>query len=279
MIELRKDISPSEATLNKLKELQKEIDKLQSFPDRSMKAKEMFPKKNTKQNKQFQEIKKCLTAMCNSTRRCVYCEDSVGDEVEHIYPKDIYPDKCFSWDNYVYACGPCNGPKNNKFAVFKNDDGSFIEVNPPKGTPASEPPVGEAALINPRVENPLSFVILDLSGTFKFYPLPNLNLKDKKRVEYTYNEVLRLNDAEREPLRQARENAYENYSARLFKYVSKKNAGESPSVLEKIIEGIQKENHLTVWKEMQRYYVEKLLDSVDFELKELFDNAPEALTW
>jgi len=279
MIELSKDISPSEATLNKLKEFQDEIDKLNSFAEKSTKAKEMFPKKNTQQNKQFQEIKKCLTAMCNSTRRCVYCEDSLGDEVEHIYPKDIYPDKCFSWNNYVYACGPCNGPKNNKFAVFKNDDGSFVEVNPPKGTPASEPPKGEAALINPKVENPLNFAILDLAGTFKFYPLPNLNTKDKKKVEYTFNEVLRLNEAEREPLRQARENAYENYSARLFKYVSKKKAGESQAVLEKIIDGIQKESHPTVWKEMQRYYNENLLGTVDSDLKSLFDNAPEALSW
>jgi len=279
MIELRKDISPSEATLRKLNEFQEQIDKLQSFSDRSAKAKDMFSAKNTKKNKQFQEIKKCLTAMCNSTRRCVYCEDSIGDEVEHIYPKDIYPEKCFCWDNYVYACGPCNGPKNNKFAVFKSDDGNFVEVNPPKGTPASEPLKGEAALINPRVENPLNFAILDLSGTFKFYPLPGLNSKNKKKVEYTYNEVLRLNDAEREPLRQARENAYENYSARLFRYVIKKNAGERQSVLEKIKEGIQKENHPTVWKEMQRYYNENLLDSVDSELKELFDKAPEALNW
>jgi uncharacterized protein (TIGR02646 family) len=279
MIELRKDISPSEATLDKLKEFQDEIDKLNLFADKSAKAKDMFSKKNTKKNKQFQEIKKCLTEMCNSTRRCVYCEDSIGDEVEHIYPKDIYPEKCFSWDNYVYACGPCNGPKNNKFAVFKNDDGSFAEVNPPKGKPANEPPKGEGALINPRIENPLNYAILDLSGTFKFYPLPDLNQKDKKKMEYSYNEVLRLNNAEREPLRQARENAYENYSARLFKYVNKKNAGESQSVLEKIVEGIQKENHPTVWKEMQRYYNQNLLDSVDIELKELFDNAHEALNW
>ncbi len=217
--------------------------------------------------------------MCNSTRRCVYCEDSIGDEVEHIYPKDIYPDKCFSWDNYVYACGPCNGPKNNKFAVFKSDDDSFVEVNPAKGTSATEPPKGEAALINPRVENPLKYAILDLSGTFKFYPLPGLSVKEKKKVEYTYNIVLRLNDAEREPLRQARENAFENYSSRLYKYVNKKNAGECNAVLEKIIEGIQKENHPTVWKEMQRFYNQNLLESVDTELKKLFDDAPEALSW
>jgi hypothetical protein len=242
-------------------------------------AKEIFPKKNTRANKVFKEIKKCLTGMCNSTRRCVYCEDSFADEVEHIYPKDIYPDKCFSWDNYVYACGPCNGPKNNKFAVFNTANGNFTHVNPPRGTAAAKPPKGDAAMINPRVEDPLKYAILDLTGTFKFITKPGLNVKDAKKADYTYNDVLRLNHEEREPLRQARENAYSNYKDRLFAYVTKKNAGAAPQRLDKMKDNLQNENHPTVWKEMQRYYNDKLLSIVDAELKALFDAAPEALTW
>jgi len=279
MIALRKDINPSGAAIKYLKKFQDEIDALITFAEQSLKAKVMFPRKNTKKNSVFQEVKKCLTALCNSTRRCVYCECSLGDEVEHIYPKDLFPDKCFDWNNYVYACGPCNGPKNNKFAVFKSTNGDFVEVNPPKKTPSSEPPKGEAVLINGRVENPLDFAILDLSGTFKFYPLPTLDDKGKKRMDYTYNIVLRLNDAEREPIRQARENAFENYGARLFKYVSKKKTNASQAVLDKIIAGIKKEAHITVWKEMQRYYTIGKLGAVDTELKKLFDDAPEALSW
>jgi hypothetical protein len=279
MIELRKDISPSQANLDKLNEFQDEIDALQTFVGQSQKAKDMFPRKNIKANKVFQEVKKCLSEMCNSTRRCVYCECSLGDEVEHIYPKDLFPGKCFDWNNYVYACGPCNGPKNNKFALFRDSDGKFVEVNSTRGNPSSEPPKGEAVLINSRAENPLDFAILDLSGTFKFYPLPNLDEKGKKRVAYTYNEVLRLNDSEREPIRQARENAFENYSARLFKYVAKKKSNASQAVLNKIIDGIKKEAHPTVWKEMQRYYNIGKLGAIDAELKILFDDAPEALIW
>jgi len=125
----------------------------------------------------------------------------------------------------------------------------------------------------------LDFAILDLTGTFKFYPLPTLNDKGKRRVDYTYNVVLRLNDGEREPIRQARENALENYSARLFKYVAKKKANANQFVLDKIIGGIKKEAHPTIWKEMQRYYILGKLGAVDTELKKLFDDAPEALTW
>ena len=280
MIELRKDISPSSVTLNKLKKFQDAINAFSTFQEKSQKAKELFPKKNKKSNEVFQEVKKCLTEMCNSTRRCVYCECSLGDEVEHIFPKDLFPEKCFDWSNYVYACGPCNGPKNNKFAVYKKTDGAFVEVNPPNGTQSSKPPKGDAVLINSRIENPLDFAILDLSGTFKFYPLPSLDEKGKKRVEYTYNEVLRLNDSEREPIRQARQNAFGMYKARLFEYVTKLKAGQPKTILDKLIEGIKKEAHPTVWKEMQRYYKIDKLSLVDDELKKLFDDAgPEALTW
>lgn len=279
MIALRKDVSPSKANLDKLKKFQCEIDLLGTFEEQSAKAKAMFSSKNTKKNPVFKDVKKNLTDMCNSTRRCVYCEDSLGDEVEHIFPKDLYPGKCFDWNNYVYACGPCNGPKNNKFAVFKKPGGKFVEVNPPKGTAATKPPAGDPAIINPRIEDPLTFAILDIKDTFKFIPLPGLSAKKKKMAEYTFNDVLRLNDAEREPLRQARENAYHMYSSHLFKYVAKKKSGASQAAMDKIIEWIKKENHPTVWKEMQRYYKQGLLAKVDTEVNDLFGAAPEALDW
>jgi 5-methylcytosine-specific restriction endonuclease McrA len=279
MIELRKDITPSQATLDTLTGYQREIDDQPSFHDRSEKAKEIFPRKNIRSNAAFREIKQCLKEMCNSTRRCIYCEDSLGDEVEHIFPKDLYPDKCFKWENYLYACGPCNGPKNNQFAVFRDTDGEFTIVNPPRGVEATEPPAGDAAMINPRIENPLDYAILDLKDTFLFYPLPGLSVKNNKKAEYTFYDVLRMDNEEREPLRQARANAYENYSARLFQYVEKKNNNASQARLDRMIAGIKKENHPTVWKEMQRYYNEGYLVNVDNELKELFDQAPEALTW
>jgi hypothetical protein len=279
MIKLRNDISPSADTLAKLDKFQKTVDDEGSFEKRSAKAKVLFPKKNIKTNTAFKQIKLKLTALCNSTRRCVYCEDSFADEVEHIYPKDLFPEKCFKWENYVYACGPCNGPKNNKFAIFRNSDGEFTVVNPPKGAPATEPPAGDAAMINPRIENPLDYAILDLAGTFKFIPLPDLNPKDNKKAEYTFNDILRLNDAEREPLRQARENAYGMYKARLYEYVRKKDDNAPQAKLDKLIGGIKMENHPTVWKEMIRYFKKGYLVQVDIDLNNLFNKVPEALNW
>ncbi len=280
MIKLRQDINPKKATLDKLAEFQCEIDVLKTFSERSKKAEEMF--KNRKNNKAFEDVKECLAKMCNSTQRCVYCEDSQANEVEHIYPKSLFPGKCFRWDNYVYACGLCNKHKGNKFAIFRDDNGQFQEVNPPNSKiPATEPPTGEAVMINPRVENPLEYFMLDLLGTFKFVVKPGLLEKAKKKADYTLNTVLRLNDADnkREVLRKGRKNAFKHYKRILSEYVSKKQQGAPEIQLQKIIEGIQGENHSTVWKEMQRYHQKGILKSIDEELEKLFEASPEALNW
>lgn len=270
MIKLRDDVIPSDKTIKALEKFQDEIDRSGTFAERSAKAKAMFPKKNTKRNPVFKEVKERISEMCNSTRRCVYCEDSLADEVEHIYPKDLFPGKCFRWENYVYACGPCNGPKNNKFAVFRDDTSEFTEVNPPSGEPATEPPAGQSAFINSREEDPLDYCILDLAGTFQFVVLPNLTQEKKRKAEYTFNTVLRLNDSEREPIRQARENAYDNYKARLYYYVKSKLEEASAAQLQKMIAGIRSESHSTVWKEMQRYHREGFLRDIDEDLDDLF---------
>jgi uncharacterized protein (TIGR02646 family) len=276
MILLPSDIHPSQTVLEQLREYQKEIDVLGGFEQRSQKAKEMFSTRNKKGNKAFDAVKVKLTEMCSGARRCVYCEDSVGDEVEHIHPKDLFPNLCFDWDNYVYACGNCNGPKNNKFAVFRKDNGVFQELQPPKGAKASEPPEGEAAMINPRKEDPLNYCMLDLSGTFKFVVIKD-GLKDKKRAEYTFNEVLRLN--EREFLREARKTAYINYKSRLGYYNGLKEKQTSQDKLDELIANLKKESHPTVWKEMQRQYRLGIIKRIDSDLHDLFEKSPESLHW
>lgn len=278
MIRLPVHIMLQQEALDSLKEYQDEIDALPQFADKNAKAKKAFSQRNKKGNKTFDHIKEKLTEMCSGARRCAYCEDSVGDEVEHIFPKDLYPGHCFSWDNYLYACGNCNGPKNNKFAIFKKSDGKFTTVNPPHGQPSAQPPDGDAAMINPRLENAMDFCMLDLQSTFKFVVIAKKGTKEYEKADYTFNEVLRLND-QREFLRQARINAYGNFASRLYKYTDQKQKGATQQMLDKMIEGIQKEAHPTVWKEMQRYHNKGLLIKFDKELNDLFIASPEALQW
>jgi hypothetical protein len=276
MLQISNTIQPKADILQTLSTFQKEIDDLTTFEARSKKAKELFAIRNKKGNKVFDAIKVSLLQISPGIERCIYCEDSKCDEVEHIYPKDLYPHFCFLWTNYVYACGTCNGPKNNQFAVFRHDNGQYQEVNPANNREqVSEPPSGEIVLINPRVENPLDFCQLDLE-TFKFNIIAKPNTKDYKRADYTFNTVLRLND-KREYLRRQRENAYENYKARLHSYTTQKNNGADRTKLNRMIENLKREAHPTVWKEMQRQYLSKSLK--DSELQNYFQQSPEALSW
>ncbi|MBN8823266.1 MULTISPECIES: HNH endonuclease [unclassified Spirosoma] len=273
------DVQPEQKVLDSLTAFQQEIDSQDGFEAQSALAKTSFSNRNRKGNATFDEVKKALTHMCSGARRCVYCEDSVADEVEHIYPKDLYPEKVFDWNNYVYACGNCNGPKNNKFAVFRADSGEFQAVNPPRGTLSIKPPNGEAVLINPRLDDPLEFCMLDLKDTFKFVIIKPKGSKDYQRAEYTFDEVLRLNHVEREFLRQARQEAYGDYKARLREFIHHRDVGSPQVQLDSMIDQLRKKGHPTVWREMQRYHKRKILAQIDKDLDDLFDQAPEALNW
>ncbi len=129
MLKLPDDISLSKRSLGYLKRWQKAIDDKSDYKNQIEKAKKSWGKSN----KTFDEIKEKLRLMSNSTERCSYCEDSYADEIEHVYPKNVFPERTFIWENYLYACGPCNGPKNNYFAQIEN--GELLDITPPKTIP------------------------------------------------------------------------------------------------------------------------------------------------
>lgn len=271
MIQLQNKILSNRAK-GQLKKYQQKVLKQPNYEAKVLEAKRVWDGAS-KQNKTFLEIKQKLTEICSGSQRCCYCEDAPADEIEHIAPKSIYPLLCFSWSNYLYACGPCNGPKNNQFAIYLDLDGSYKDITPPKlRTVYINPPSGSPVLIDPRKENPLDFIILDIQGgTFRFIPLSNdQTSKYYERAKYTIC-VLRLN--KRDYLVNSRKTAFGSYQARLKVYIAEKQSGKTKKHLQKLIEGIQTERHLTVFKEMQRQYVEFGL------FKDLFDPIPEALSW
>lgn len=269
MIRLARVSLPS-GTLNELQHLQARVDGIVNYEQRVSTAKVQFSRSNTTGNSTFTEVKKALTKMCSGARRCVYCEDSYADEVEHIKPKDIYPEETFLWENYIYACGPCNGPKNNQFAVFSTTTGTLIDVTRKRSDPVVEPEPGSPVLINPRWEDPLRFMSLDLLGTFIFLPTKPKGSKDHQRAEYTIR-VLRLNA--RDVLLKARKEAYDSYEARLSRYITAQEKGESAAQLKNRVRALKRMQHPTVWKEMKRQH--DLIPG----LKQLFDEVPEALAW
>ena len=269
MLRLPDRVLPPQAA-STLQTYENEILRQPDYPTRVALAKAKFKQRNTSSNATFREIRDTLGEMCSGARRCMYCEDSMADEVEHHRPKDLYPEQVFAWLNYLYACGPCNSPKQNKFAVI-DARGRRIDVARKKGDPVVPPMAGRTALLDPRVDDPLDFLMLDIAGdTFLFVAVPGLPPVETLRAEYTV-ELLRLNN--RDPMPRARREAFDSYRARLVEYSSKAAAGASQVELRTLVEALRRMQHPTVWQEMKRQR------SLVPKLNALFLRTPEALTW
>jgi uncharacterized protein (TIGR02646 family) len=95
--------------LAKIEEIKVEKDK--------NKLKKIEEEKNKLESKyNCEEVK---IALKNSTtkNKCVFCEcipdTSNYGEIEHFYPKSLYPEKTFDWSNLFWSCKRCNNPKLN----------------------------------------------------------------------------------------------------------------------------------------------------------------------
>lgn len=262
-----KDKPLSQAAGSLLSKYQSSVNAKANFAEKAAEGKRLFSQYNKKTNAAFKVIRELLAEMSGGTVRCNYCEDSNANQVEHIYPKNFYPEKCFIWQNYCYACGPCNQPKSDKFAIFQIPSG--LEYNFENLAKDIQPPAGTALLINPRVDEPLDFLFLDTKSTFKFVAYQETPA-EIRRADYTI-EVLGLNS--RSYLVRARKIAFDNFKSRLFEYVHKKEGGATKAALEPLIDSLKSEHHQTVWREMIRQR------SVHPELDDLFNRAPEALNW
>lgn len=240
------------------------------YAARVEKSKSLFAYKNTPENTVFRVIRTELTAMCSGALRCIYCEDSARDQVEHFQPKTLYPDVAFVWENYVYACGRCNRMKGAKFAVFRDSDGAFEDVTRPRHAAVVPPTKGRPVFLFGRLDEPLQFLELDLVDTYFFTVRRGLSAEDAKRADYTITE-LKLNIRDELPM--ARREAYRDYRARVHEYCRRRDAGAIPRELETLRGNLQRCGHPTVWQEMKRQR------ATVAELTALFVEVPEALHW
>ncbi len=253
------------AVAKKLNVYQAEVNNSGDYPTQVAEGKRLFGSR--KSDAAFRTVRERLAQMCAGAQRCVYCEDSVGDEVEHIKPKDLYPEEVFRWPNYVYACGPCNSRKNNKFAVIT--DAGCVVVTRRRGKPITPPEPGEPAFINPRIENPRVLITMDLLGTFFVLPRDGLEADQTSRADFTI-ETLGLN---RDLLLEARKNAFSGYRARLSEYHTKRESGATEAELWILRSDLLSNPHPTVWEEM-KCQADDITD-----IGELFKDVPEAREW
>jgi uncharacterized protein (TIGR02646 family) len=252
----------------KLQGLQDRISQLDNYAAQVAFAKSSWA---TKPAALFGELKERLAALCSGNRRCVYCEDSLADEIEHMRPKDLYPEQAYVWRNYVLACGPCNGPKNNRFAILDGTD-ALIDVTRRRGAVLAPPQQGRHALIDPRIEDPISLLWLDFR-TWRYVPdSDDDNSIAWRRAEYTID-VLRLN--KRDDLVRGRRAAFSGFEARLRMWIEHREQWDVAR-RQAFVTDFRVERFRGVWERMKRHHAQTPLLQ---EVSVLFDAAPEAAAW
>ena len=230
----------SETTITHLAKLQAKVNALPSHAEQYALANDLF---SSKTNAAFKEIKAKLAEHAPGGDACYYCERDRFRDIEHIKPKRHYPQSCFDWGNYVYACTICNQDrKSDHFAVF-DPTGEVIEFN--RQWDINIPiPTGPQVLIDLRTEDPLDFLKLDLeTGVF----IPIGNERAKKRGKFT-KDLFILNDA---MLARIRKNAYDSFNNQLNNYQIAYAAGDQTKATIALNE-IRQLGNPTVLVEMRR---------------------------
>jgi uncharacterized protein (TIGR02646 family) len=241
-----------------------------TYEARVERAKAHFGTKNTGKDRVFKAVRKLLEDMSPGPVRCMYCEDSFANQIEHFKPKELYPELTFAWSNYLYSCGPCNRSKWDRFKVISGGVAPrLIDVTRRPGAPVVPPPKGKPALINPLREDPLRFFKLDFDNDCIFTPTAPEGSIDFDRAVYT-RDLLQLN---KDVLRTARRGAFKAYAGVLRDYLHDREAGTPKKDLVGYPRFIRESNHQTVWAEMKRQHA-----SIP-RIHSRFLAAPEALKW
>jgi uncharacterized protein (TIGR02646 family) len=292
MLKLNSD-SPGTTTLQHLATQQATIDAL-AIGLRPATAQTLWDAKGgTKAGKAaFAEIKQTLAGMCVGTTLCNYCENNEATDVEHVYPKSFFPERAFRWLNYLLACKTCNTHfKLDQFAVFSPALSANATTMQRKKLPTS----ADAAFIDPRVDDPMDFLFLDITGQ-SFFLLPSPTLTDPRARAKAQHTLRILQIGERAALADARKAAFKFFQSRLERYqqvrdastlddlerlvedpdlvnTSNTFAAEQQQMLTGLRQSILRYPHPTVWREMQRQRLSLP------KTKRLFEAVPEALGW
>lgn len=276
---------------SRLADLQRSVDVETTFERKTVRAISLWDSKNgsTVGKTTFKEVRDTLATMCVSVEVCNYCEQNEANDIEHIYPKSLFPGKTFDWENYLLACKQCNTAyKLDSFAVL-DDNNDLVDI--PRGT---EPPNQNGAFINPRTESPSAYMMMNL-GSFKFELMPDLSKANRHKANKTL-EVLQLND--RDTLIEARNAAVKYYYHRM-EMLSRVLMADTVAEVEAILtpyddyigenlsleqlkanikagfkRDIQRHQHPSVW-----YAVKTVESKTNAKWTSLFENIPEALEW
>lgn len=84
-----------------------------------------------------EQLRELLEAMAPGIKRCMYCEDSRGTDIDHFQPLAVAPLRAFDWPNHLLACSYCNS--NEKRDAYPcDDDGTCLLIDPTAQDPADD---------------------------------------------------------------------------------------------------------------------------------------------
>ena len=274
-----------------LQKLQSNIDSKETFSQKVDTAQKLWKNKGGKKGKAtFDSIKDTLTLMCVAVEVCNYCESNEATDIEHVHPKAFFPEFTFQWKNYILACKTCNtGYKSDKCFVITSDE-NVLELQR-----TTEPPHKNIAFINPREDNPLDFLWLNLeTGEFELQLdlTPVMKHKARKTLEIlglnerdylvagrksaaihffdTMDRLRRIWQAEtHEDIREA----LNPHSTRDIDFTNTIEAIKLQEVI-RVRQHLLKQPHPSVW-----YSIKTIASKTDSRWERIFAAIPDALEW
>jgi len=288
--------NPLDATLaQSLSKIQSDVDAKIPFVEKVAEAARSWDNKPVSV---FNPLKSHLTATCISDRICNHCEQDEAADIEHIYPKSHFPEKSFQWDNYIPACKKCNTDvKNDHFAVFAPTGSTSIPLPERQKKGARIAPItGDGVLLNPRIEDPMAYLWLELrpiNNQLLFVPL---DTKKASRSPIRASCTQKLLPLNRSQLATSRYQAANYFISVLGMYVKVKTCRsfealdeatndfrpintaipfiqEQQSILTSLKADIPHYPHPTVWAELKRQRADLR------KARTIFEQIPEALQW
>ena len=278
---------------DRLSHLQGKVDAKPSFAKKVAEAQRLWRNKNSSNpdKRAFGEIKNALHSSHVLGDICHYCEQNENNDIEHINPKSFFPQYTFDWENYLLVCKQCNsGYKLDKCFVL-NDNNDLCKVD--RGIELQYKTI---AFINPRLENPNDFLIMNMK-TFEFEIHPGIRQNKAKRNKAIKTlEILQLNN--RDLLIEQRESAAKYFYQRFEQLVNILESDTLAEVEDKLTpydkfidktlplsdiklrikagikKDIQSHQHPSVW-----HAIKMVERATNPKWKTLFDRLQEALDW
>lgn len=142
----------------------------------------------------------------SSYNKCAFCECLPMEgggyiQVEHFYPKSIFPGECFSWGNFLPSCGICNNSKGtldtslnfilNPYYDEPSDHlkVSLLRLKPKNNSKLAKLSIKELDLNSRRLQRArdsifedISIALEDISSQLEYFKTAQTHLKKKKRV-------------------------------------------------------------------------------------------------